>query len=174
MCCGSSQSSKNTPILNVEHKKFFEFIASSSEDGGSGEVDTSPFTGIHEPTEFSNTTTAILTCLFFHLARDPQVVEALLKEVDDHFRFHGDRLMLYHWESWLILIRSSTRLSARIHRSRFICYSGTNVSLHMQMNFIPERFTSRKEMTKNPSAFITFPYRRYSYVDKQLGLMKIR
>ncbi|KAJ1327028.1 cytochrome P450 family 628 [Microdochium nivale] len=41
-------------------------------------------------------------------------------------------------------------------------------------DFIPERWTTRPELTKDPSLFVPFSIGRYSCVGKQLALMEIR
>ncbi|WQF89198.1 Putative cytochrome P450 [Colletotrichum destructivum] len=40
--------------------------------------------------------------------------------------------------------------------------------------FIPERWTTRPELSKNPAAFVPFSTGKYSCVGKQLGLMELR
>lgn len=41
-------------------------------------------------------------------------------------------------------------------------------------DFIPERWTTKKEMTKDASVFVPFSMGRYSCIGKQLGLIEIR
>ncbi|KAK1954598.1 cytochrome P450 [Colletotrichum sublineola] len=100
---------KNTPILNANNKRFWEFVKSQVDDRIKNKPDRpdvfswilEDFQTIKEPTwqdnlnlygdsyliivAGSDTVAASLTCLFFELARKPDVYSRLREEIDNFF-----------------------------------------------------------------------------------------
>ncbi|KAH7009661.1 benzoate 4-monooxygenase cytochrome P450 [Ilyonectria destructans] len=149
----------------------------------------------------SDTTAASLTCLFFELATNPEVCGRLQEEVDRYFteRNDADHLALSKLKYLQACIDESLRLHPPVPSGlqRMTPPQGLQVGdvfipgdtivqipahtlyrdkrLFDQPNeFIPERWTSQPELTKDASVFHPFSMGRYSCVGKQLGLMELR
>ncbi|KXJ87560.1 benzoate 4-monooxygenase cytochrome P450 [Microdochium bolleyi] len=218
---------KSTPILNANHLKFWGWVNSQVEDRRKMKPDRPDvFSSLLDDYESkprtagerinltgdayliavagSDTTAAVLTCLFFHLATDPSALRTLQKEVDAAYNAAGtdttpDSVALGKLEYLNAVINETIRLHPPVPSGlqRLTPAEGLKVGdvfipgdTIVQVpshtifrderyfvkpdDFIPERWTDKPELTKNGSVFAPFGYGRYSCIGKQLGLMEIR
>ncbi|KAM5360147.1 hypothetical protein ACJZ2D_013962 [Fusarium nematophilum] len=149
----------------------------------------------------SDTTAASLTCLFYQLATNPEACKRLQAEVDE---FCAENSAPSHTGlSKLKYLQACIDESLRLHPpvpsglqrmtppegiqlgDKFI--PGNTIvqiptyvlnrderAFERPTEFIPERWTTRRELTKNATVFAPFSIGRYSCVGKQLGLMELR
>ncbi|KAK1689370.1 benzoate 4-monooxygenase cytochrome P450 [Colletotrichum godetiae] len=149
----------------------------------------------------SDTTAASLTCLFFELAQKPDVYQRVREEIDDYFAQNAEpeHSALSKLPYLQACIDETLRLHPpvpsgvqRMTPPEGIDIDGTFIPgdtiiqvpthtmfrderLFPQANdFIPERWTTRPDLAKDPAAFVPFGTGKYSCVGKQLGLMEIR
>ncbi|CAK7204871.1 hypothetical protein SEUCBS139899_007633 [Sporothrix eucalyptigena] len=149
----------------------------------------------------SDTTAATLTCLFFELVCHPEAAAHLRTEIDDYFAKteKPEHLSLSKLEYLQACIDETLRLHPAVPGGvqRLTSPEGLQIGDHhipgntiVQIpthtinrdarffaepnEFIPERWTSRKELSMEPSVFAPFSTGRYSCVGKQLGLMELR
>ncbi|SCN79469.1 related to pisatin demethylase cytochrome P450 [Fusarium fujikuroi] len=149
----------------------------------------------------SDTTAASLTCLFFELAINPQTCLTLQRELDQYYAENDkpDHSSLSKLRYLQACINESMRLYPAIPSGlqRMTPPEGLDIgNTHLPGDtivtiptytfnrderlfthadkFIPERWTTKKELTKDPSLFVPFSIGQYSCVGKQLGLMEIR
>ncbi|ENH61737.1 Averantin oxidoreductase [Fusarium oxysporum f. sp. cubense race 1] len=149
----------------------------------------------------SDTTAASLTCLFFELAINPQALHNVQEEID---RYHLKYSTLDHQSlSKLSYLQACINESMRLYPllpsglQRITPPEGLQVgSIHLPGDtiisipsyafnrderlfknadqFIPERWTTMTELTRDSSLFTPFSIGKYSCVGRQLGLMEIR
>ncbi|KAJ3538809.1 hypothetical protein NM208_g5743 [Fusarium decemcellulare] len=149
----------------------------------------------------SDTTAASLTCLFFELANNPETCKLLQQEID---AFYAENEGPSHQAlSKLKYLQACIDESLRLHPpvpsglQRMTPPEGLQVgdkfipgNTILQMptytinrdkraferpnEFIPERWTAQKELTKDASIFAPFSVGRFSCVGRQLGLMEVR
>ncbi|EGY22529.1 averantin oxidoreductase [Verticillium dahliae VdLs.17] len=149
----------------------------------------------------SDTTAASLTCLFYNLARNPQVTAQLQADLDAYHAEHAqaDHLSLSKLPYLQACIDESLRLYPPVPSGvqRMSPPEGQQVGdVFIPANtvvqvpsytlnrdarvfarpdeFVPERWTTAPELTKDASVFAPFSVGRYSCVGKQLGLMELR
>ncbi|CEJ93656.1 hypothetical protein VHEMI09232 [[Torrubiella] hemipterigena] len=149
----------------------------------------------------SDTTAATLTCLFYELSRNQEVVEKLQAEVDEFHRDNTDinAVGLAKLEYLQACINEALRLYPPVPSGvqRMTPPQGLQINdafipgntivqvptytlqrdarvFPQPDEFIPERWTSKPELAPNPAAFAPFSMGRYSCVGKQLALMEIR
>ncbi|EWZ52251.1 hypothetical protein FOZG_02044 [Fusarium oxysporum Fo47] len=149
----------------------------------------------------SDTTAASLTCLFFELAINPQALHNVQEEID---RYHLEYSTLDHQNlSKLSYLQACINESMRLYPllpsglQRITPPEGLQVgSIRLPGDtivsipsyafnrderlfknadqFIPERWTTMTELTRDSSLFTPFSIGKYSCVGRQLGLMEIR
>ncbi|KAK2488071.1 Cytochrome P450 monooxygenase fck2, partial [Fusarium oxysporum f. sp. albedinis] len=149
----------------------------------------------------SDTTAASLTCLFFELAINPQALHNVQEEID---RYHLEYSTLDHQNlSKLSYLQACINESIRLYPllpsglQRITPPEGLQVgSIRLPGDtivsipsyafnrderlfknadqFIPERWTTMTELTRDSSLFTPFSIGKYSCVGRQLGLMEIR
>ncbi|KAJ3539507.1 hypothetical protein NM208_g5462 [Fusarium decemcellulare] len=149
----------------------------------------------------SDTTAATLTSLFFELGSNPSQIVKLREEIDEYFsgRDHADPSSLANLAHLNAVIDETLRLHPpvpsglqRVTPPQGLMIGDTmvpgntivQVPLHTiqrderhfarPLEFIPERWTTSPELTKNGSVYGPFSIGRYSCVGKQLGLMEVR
>ncbi|KAL9943998.1 hypothetical protein D7B24_000866 [Verticillium nonalfalfae] len=149
----------------------------------------------------SDTTAASLTCLFYNLARNPQVMAKLQADLDAYHVEHeqADHLSLSKLKYLQACIDESLRLFPPVpsgvqrmsppegQQIGDVFIPGNTVvqvpsyTLNRDARvfvrpdeFVPERWTTAPELTKDASVFAPFSVGRYSCVGKQLGLMELR
>ncbi|KAK2031720.1 cytochrome P450 [Colletotrichum zoysiae] len=216
---------KNTPIINADTKRFWNFVRSQVDDRIKNKPDRpdvfswilEDFESIKKPTKQdtlnlygdshlitvagSDTVAATLTSLFFELAQKPDVYSRLREEIDDFFLQNAkpEHLTLSKLPYLQACIDETLRLHPpvpsgvqRMTPPEGMEIDGTFIpgSTIIQVptytmfrderlfpkanEFIPERWTTRSEMVKDPTVFVPFSTGKYSCVGKQLGLMEIR
>ncbi|KAK2054550.1 cytochrome P450 [Colletotrichum caudatum] len=216
---------KNTPILNADTKRFWNFVRSQVDDRIKNKPDRpdvfswilEDFESIKKPTQQdtlnlygdshlitvagSDTVAATLTSLFFELAQKPGIYSRLREEIDDFFLQNEkpEHLTLSKLPYLQACIDETLRLHPpvpsgvqRMTPPEGMDIDGTFIPgttiiqvptytmfrderLFPKANeFIPERWTTRSEMVKDPTVFVPFSTGKYSCVGKQLGLMEIR
>lgn len=149
----------------------------------------------------SDTTATALSCIFWHLAQEPKQVEALREELDKCFTDNAlaDSATLAKLKHLDAVINESLRLHPPVPSGvqrltppegitvgqRFIP-GNTIVQVPMYTlfrdprnfvrpnEFIPERWTTRPELTFEPRNFVPFSTGPGSCVGKQLALMELR
>ncbi|KAH7208090.1 benzoate 4-monooxygenase cytochrome P450 [Fusarium oxysporum] len=134
----------------------------------------------------SDTTAASLTCLFFELAINPQALHNVQEEID---RYHLDYLQACINESmrlYPLLPSGLQRItppeglqvgSISLAGDTIVSipyYAFNREALENADQFIPERWTTMTELTRDSSLFTPFSIGKYSCVGRQLGLMEIR
>ncbi|RKL03704.1 hypothetical protein BFJ68_g11448 [Fusarium oxysporum] len=149
----------------------------------------------------SDTTAASLTCLFFELAINPQALHNVQEEID---RYHLEYSTLDHQNlSKLSYLQACINEYMRLYPllpsglQRITPPEGLQVgSIRLPGDtivsipsyafnrderlfknadqFIPERWTTMTELTRDSSLFTPFSIGKYSCVGRQLGLMEIR
>ncbi|KAH7152666.1 benzoate 4-monooxygenase cytochrome P450 [Dactylonectria macrodidyma] len=216
---------KATPILNSEHKKFWNWVNSQVQERRKIKPESPDvFSWILEshdslsnPTAQnemdlvgdayliavagSDTTAASLTCLFFELALHPESFKELQKEIDTFLEGQEqfDTFSLSKLTYLDAVINETLRLHPPVPSGlqrmtppeglaigdKFIP-GNTIVQIPTYTmfrdarlferpdEFIPERWTTRKELNKDPTVFVPFSTGRYSCIGKQLGLMEVR
>jgi len=149
----------------------------------------------------SDTTTATLTHIFYHLARSQQVFSKLRKELYSFYKPDSDSEFRDLQEAKYLngVINEALRLHPPVPSgvlrvtppegitigSTFIpgnvtistpLYSlGRLESCYQKANeFIPERWGEKPDMVRDKSVFVPFSTGPYGCVGKQLGLMEIR
>ncbi|KAK7423226.1 hypothetical protein QQZ08_009122 [Neonectria magnoliae] len=149
----------------------------------------------------SDTTAASLTCLFFELATNPNATRQLQEEVDQYYANteEPDHVALSKLKYLQACIDESLRLHPPVPSGlqRMTPTQGLQIGdvfipgdtilqipshtmnrdtrlFDHPNEFIPERWTTRPELTKDKSIFHPFSTGRYSCVGKQLGLMELR
>ncbi|KAK7418715.1 hypothetical protein QQX98_003733 [Neonectria punicea] len=149
----------------------------------------------------SDTTAASLACLFFELATNPEATRQLQEEIDQYYAGteEPDHVALSKLKYLQACIDESLRLHPPVPSGlqRMTPPQGLQIgdvfipgdtilqipSYTMNRDtrlfdhpneFIPERWTTRPELTKDKSMFHPFSTGRYSCVGKQLGLMELR
>ncbi|KAM0335212.1 hypothetical protein ACHAQA_000254 [Verticillium albo-atrum] len=149
----------------------------------------------------SDTTAASLTCLFYNLALHPEVTAKLQADLDAYHSEHdqADHLSLSKLKYLQACIDESLRLYPPVpsgvqrmsppqgQQIGNVFIPGNTVvqipsyTLNRDARvfvrpdeFVPERWTSKPELTKDASVFAPFSVGRYSCVGKQLGLMELR
>jgi len=149
----------------------------------------------------SDTTAASLTCLFFELTLNKRCQRELQKEVDEYFTTTDvpDPSSLSKLKYLDAVINESLRLhppvpsgvqrmtppeGIRIDDTFIPGESIVQIPVHTVQrdernfvrpdDFIPERWTTRTDLIRNPSVFIPFSVGPYACIGKQLGLMEIR
>ncbi|TPX18354.1 uncharacterized protein E0L32_011729 [Thyridium curvatum] len=151
----------------------------------------------------SDTTAATLSCLFYELAAHPECVKQLQTEVDPLFSGQegqeNDMRALAQLEHLNAVINEALRLHPPVPSGvqRMTGPEGLQIGdtfvpgntivqipsytmfrdercFEQPDDFIPERWTTKKEMTKDASVFVPFSMGRYSCIGKQLGLIEIR
>ncbi|KAH6967869.1 cytochrome P450 [Ilyonectria sp. MPI-CAGE-AT-0026] len=149
----------------------------------------------------SDTTAVTLTNFFFELATHKSQIRTLQLEIDEYFsqRDKVDAHSLSKLSHLNALIDETLRLhppvpsglqrvtppeGLMIGKTRVPGNTIVQVPLHTlqrderffekPLEFIPERWTTMPELTKNSSIYAPFSIGRYSCVGKQLGLMEIR
>ncbi|KAH7180456.1 benzoate 4-monooxygenase cytochrome P450 [Fusarium sp. MPI-SDFR-AT-0072] len=149
----------------------------------------------------SDTTAASLTCLFFELAINPQALHNIQKEID---RYHleystPDHQSLSKLSYLQACINESMRLypllpsglqritppeglqvgSIRLPGDTIVSIPSYAFNRDERLfknadQFIPERWKTMTELTRDSSLFTPFSIGKYSCVGRQLGLMEIR
>ncbi|PYH91424.1 cytochrome p450 monooxygenase [Aspergillus ellipticus CBS 707.79] len=216
---------KVTPGLNYEHKRFWEWVDKQVEERKKTTPDRpdvfewllNHHTAQGSPSleaelkltgdaylivvAGSDTTSASLITLFFELASDRRVLEALQDEVDQYFETVEtlDSISLSKLPYLEAVINETMRLHPAVPSGvqRMTPPEGllidktwipgdtiVQVPYHTLFrderlfvrphDFIPERWTTRQELVKDSSAFVPFSTGRYSCIGKQLGLMEVR
>ncbi|CCT74170.1 related to pisatin demethylase cytochrome P450 [Fusarium fujikuroi IMI 58289] len=149
----------------------------------------------------SDTTAATLTGLLFELATNPSQIIKLREEIDQYFmdREHADHTSLSNLIHLNAVIDESLRLHPpvpsglqRVTPPQGLMVGDTfipgNTIVQVPMHtiqrdernfarpseFIPERWTTSPELTKDKTVYAPFSIGRYSCVGKQLGLMEVR
>ncbi|KAF8851331.1 averantin oxidoreductase [Acephala macrosclerotiorum] len=149
----------------------------------------------------SDTTAATLTCLFFQLALSPSSLSTLQKEVDALFESSDpvDATSLSKLPYLDAVINEALRLhppvpsgmqrmtppeGLRIGDVMVPGDSIVQIPLHTLFRdervfvdpdeFVPERWTTKKDMVIDAGCFVPFSLGRSSCVGKQLGLMEVR
>ncbi|CCF34289.1 benzoate 4-monooxygenase cytochrome P450 [Colletotrichum higginsianum] len=149
----------------------------------------------------SDTTSATLTCLIFELAQHKEHAQRLREEIDDYFAHNEnpEHLSLSKLQFLQACIDETLRLHPtvpsglqRMTPPEGMEIDGTfipgdtivQVPNHTMFRderifpqpdeFIPERWTTRPELSRNPEAFVPFNTGKHSCVGKQLGLMELR
>ncbi|KAF6839318.1 cytochrome p450 [Colletotrichum musicola] len=152
----------------------------------------------------SDTTAASLTCLLFELAQKPEVYRQLRAEIDAYFAEHAEpeHSALAKLPYLQACVDEALRLHPpvpsgvqRMTPPEGLDLDGTfipgdtiiQVPTHTMFRgkwherifpnateFIPERWTTRPDMVREPGAFVPFGTGKYSCVGKQLGLMEVR
>ncbi|KAF7558005.1 hypothetical protein G7Z17_g333 [Cylindrodendrum hubeiense] len=149
----------------------------------------------------SDTTAASLTCLFFELATNPEACRRLQDEIDQYYAGINevDHLTLSKLKYLQACIDESLRLHPPVPSGlqRMTPPEGLQIGdafipgntilqipahtlyrdkrvFERPTEFIPERWTTQPELTKNGSIFHPFSMGRYSCAGKQLGLMELR
>ncbi|KAM5376429.1 hypothetical protein ACJZ2D_005483 [Fusarium nematophilum] len=149
----------------------------------------------------SDTTAATMTNLFYYLALNPGVCRELQEEIDEYKEEHqtSDHASLAQLKFLQACIDETLRLhpvvpsglqrmtppegiqiddtfipgNTLIQFPSYTMYRDER-SFVRPDEFIPERWTSKPELTKDSSIYAPFSVGRYSCVGKQLGLMEIR
>ncbi|CAK7234643.1 hypothetical protein SCUCBS95973_009004 [Sporothrix curviconia] len=151
----------------------------------------------------SDTTAASLTCLFFELVCHPDAAARLQAEIDDYYAGTPEAGQNHLALSKLEYLQACIDEALRLHPAvpggvqRLTAPQGLQIGEHhipgstvVQIpthtinrdarffaepdEFIPERWTSRKDLAIEPSVFVPFSTGRYSCVGRQLGLMELR
>ncbi|KAI0401622.1 cytochrome p450 monooxygenase [Xylaria palmicola] len=152
----------------------------------------------------SDTTSSTLTCLLFELARHPDVYEKLKDEVDQCFAAHGNNIPGHYELSKLEYLQACIDETLRLHPplpsgvQRMTPEEGLQVdndlfipgntiiqtplyTMHRDERlfkhaekFIPERWTTKRELVTDPNCFTPFLIGSFSCVGRQLALMEMR
>ncbi|KAH8593673.1 cytochrome P450 [Bisporella sp. PMI_857] len=149
----------------------------------------------------SDTTAATLTALFYELARSPASLAALSKELDEFFGAaeKADHISLGKLRYLDAVINETLRLHPAVPSGlqrltppdglviggRFVPGNSiVQVPTHTVFRdercflkpteFIPERWTTQPELTKNGAVLTPFSTGTYSCIGKQLALMELR
>ncbi|KAH7136986.1 averantin oxidoreductase [Dactylonectria estremocensis] len=149
----------------------------------------------------SDTTAASLTCLFFELATHPDTCRQLQDEIDQYYATSNgpEHLSLSKLKYLQACIDESLRLHPPVPSGlqRMTPPEGFQIGetfipgntilqipshtlyrdkrvFDQPNEFVPERWTTQPEMTKDGSIFQPFSFGRYSCAGKQLGLMELR
>ncbi|KAJ9649339.1 hypothetical protein H2199_000114 [Coniosporium tulheliwenetii] len=152
-------------------------------------------------TSYTDTTAGVLTCLFFQLAVEPRCLRALQEEVDTYFGTTEtvEAVALSKLQYLDAVINETMRLHPPVPSGvqRMTPPEGLRIgdtfipgdaivqipyhtifrderNFEQPDDFIPERWTTRKELVRNAAVFVPFSIGRYSCIGKQLGLMEIR
>ncbi|BCR84059.1 cytochrome P450 [Aspergillus chevalieri] len=125
----------------------------------------------------SDTTSATMTHLFFHLARNKKLTEELQRQLDALSNHNDDSL------AELDLLDAIIHESLRLHPAvpsgvqRLTPAEGITVdprAFDHPDEFIPKRWTTQPELVKDRSNFIPFLTGSYACVGRRLALMEIR
>ncbi|KAF4980177.1 hypothetical protein FZEAL_3755 [Fusarium zealandicum] len=149
----------------------------------------------------SDTTAAALTCLFFELSVNPEATRRLQQELDEYFTVEAEpgHASLAKLKYLQACIDEALRLHPPVPSGveRMTPPQGLQVgdtfipgntvvqipthALHRDKRvferpneFIPERWTTQRELTKDDSVFAPFSIGRFGCVGRQLGLMELR
>ncbi|KAK9771404.1 hypothetical protein SCAR479_11883 [Seiridium cardinale] len=149
----------------------------------------------------SDTTAASLTCLFFELARNPNALELLQQEIDEFYQQINpiDGQALSKLEYLDAVINETLRLHPPVPSGvqRKAPQEGLTIDdIYIPGNtivkvpthtvfrdarffphpddFIPERWTTQKELNNGGSVYFPFSAGRSSCIGKQLGLLEVR
>ncbi|KAI1841941.1 hypothetical protein JX266_011911 [Neoarthrinium moseri] len=216
---------KATPILNAESKRFWRWIEQQVAERRKMKPDrpdvfswllehheSKPKPTAQEELDLhgdayliavagSDTTAASLTCLFYELARNPDALRTLQREVDELHETseNVDGTALGKLKYLDAVINEALRLHPPVPSGvqRMTPPEGVTIDntfipgnsivqvpsytmfrddryFTNANEFIPERWTTQKELTKNESVFVPFSTGRYSCIGKYLGLMEVR
>ncbi|CAG8978209.1 hypothetical protein HYALB_00011444 [Hymenoscyphus albidus] len=152
----------------------------------------------------SDTTSSTLTCLLFELARQPDVFKRLQGEIDQCFKNYGDDIPGHFELSKLEYLQACIDEALRLYPplpsgvQRMTPPEGLQIDddLHIPGDtivqvplytmyrderlfkcpdrFIPERWTTRRELVTEAACFTPFHIGSFSCVGKQLALMEVR
>ncbi|KAL3462033.1 cytochrome P450 monooxygenase [Aspergillus heterothallicus] len=145
----------------------------------------------------SDTTAAVLTSVFYHLAADPILCKKLQNELDNLSEQSHDKLASASLLNAVInetlrlhpAVPSGTQRqtppegisigSTHIPGDVMVCVPIHTVfrderNFARPDEFLPERWTTNPELVKDPSVFIPFNGGPYACVGKQLALMELR
>ncbi|KAI0204852.1 cytochrome p450 monooxygenase [Astrocystis sublimbata] len=152
----------------------------------------------------SDTTSSTMTCLFFELTRNPEIYKKLQNEIDKCFMAHCDKAPGHYELSKLEYLQACIDETLRMYpplpggvqrmtppeglqldHDFFIpgntivqtplCTMYRDERLFKDANtFIPERWTTRRNLVTDRSCFTPFLIGTFSCVGKQLALMEMR
>ncbi|KAI1104955.1 cytochrome p450 monooxygenase [Jackrogersella minutella] len=152
----------------------------------------------------SDTTSSSLTCLLFELARHPEVYKKLQAEIDQCFKEHGNNIPGHYELSKLEYLQACIDEALRLYPPLpggvqritppeglqvdndffipgntivqiplYTMYRDEKIFKHAE-EFIPERWTTRRDLVTDAACFTPFLIGSFSCVGKQLALMEMR